>query len=272
MQVLATMATSSLAIVSASETATAPVTIPIQLELVAVIIASIAGVLAARECKLDILGAVGLGVVCGLGGGLLRDMILQVGDVYILKQPLALPLSMATGAVIYLFPELVEHERLVSLLDIFAVGLYAATGADKALVYGLGPLVAVMMGFFTAVGGGMLRDVFLGRVPYIFQRSNFYAFAAIAGSTSYVLMIEHTMFDHVAALAVCTIVTMAVRFVSLQLDIMSPGEEDLQRMTRPLLRFGGRALRAPLRAALRPRAKNARKREIERAIRGSRRR
>ena len=105
-----------------------------------------------------------------------------VGNVYILNQPMALPLSIATAAIIYIFPAIVDKpEKLIPLLDIISVGIYAATGADKALVYGFAPAVCIMMGFFTAVGGGMLRDGFMGVVPGIFQRTNFYAIAAIAG-------------------------------------------------------------------------------------------
>lgn len=76
----------------------AMVAIPFWLEMFAVVAASISGVLVAREHKLDLVGAVALAVVCGLGGGLLRDMTLQVGNVYILNQPMALPLSIATAA------------------------------------------------------------------------------------------------------------------------------------------------------------------------------
>jgi len=146
------------------------VAIPFWLEMFAVVAASISGVLVAREHKLDLVGAVALAVVCGLGGGLLRDMTLQVGNVYILNQPMALPLSIATAAIIYIFPAIVDKpEKLIPLLDIISVGIYAATGADKALVYGFAPAVCIMMGFFTAVGGGMLRDGFMGVVPGIFQ-------------------------------------------------------------------------------------------------------
>lgn len=101
----------------------AMVAIPFWLEMFAVVAASISGVLVAREHKLDLVGAVALAVVCGLGGGLLRDMTLQVGNVYILNQPMALPLSIATAAIIYIFPAIVDKpEKLIPLLDIISVG------------------------------------------------------------------------------------------------------------------------------------------------------
>ena len=105
----------------------AMVAIPFWLEMFAVVAASISGVLVAREHKLDLVGAVALAVVCGLGGGLLRDMTLQVGNVYILNQPMALPLSIATAAIIYIFPAIVDKpDKLIPLLDIISVGIYAA--------------------------------------------------------------------------------------------------------------------------------------------------
>ena len=84
-----------------------------------------------------------------------------------------------------------------------------------------------MMGFFTAVGGGMLRDGFMGVVPGIFQRTNFYAIAAIAGSASYVSLVMGGIMSNVAALVVCVIVTMGLRWLSLRFDIKSPTEEDI---------------------------------------------
>ncbi len=218
------------AITVTSHASDAMVAIPFWLEMFAVVAASISGVLVAREHKLDLVGAVALAVVCGLGGGLLRDMTLQVGNVYILNQPMALPLSIATAAIIYIFPAIVDKpEKLIPLLDIISVGIYAATGADKALVYGFAPAVCIMMGFFTAVGGGMLRDGFMGVVPGIFQRTNFYAIAAIAGSASYVCLVMSGIMSNVAALVVCVAVTMGLRWLSLRFDIKSPTEEDIAR-------------------------------------------
>lgn len=219
-----------LAFTALGHTSDAPVTIPLWIELLAVVVASISGALAAREEKLDLVGAICLAVACSLGGGLLRDMTLQVGNVYILNQVYALPTAIITAAVTFVVPALIEkQDRLIAVLDIFAVGLYAATGADKALVYDFEPLIGVMMGFLTGVGGGMLRDICLGRTPYIFQRSNFYAVAAIAGATAYVLLADAGV-DKILAMVVCVSVTMGLRFISLRYNIMSPTEVNLSRV------------------------------------------
>ena len=206
------------------------VAVPFWLELVAIVVSSISGALTAREKQLDLVGAACLAVACSLGGGLLRDMILQVGDVYIFNQPAALPAAIITALVVFLVPSVLEkQDRLIAVLDIFAVGLYAATGADKALAYGFNPLICVTMGFFTGVGGGMLRDICLGQTPRIFQRSNFYAVAAIAGAAVYVALAGAGI-SHVAAVVVCVVVTMALRWVSLRFNIMSPTDVDLTKV------------------------------------------
>ena len=205
------------------------VSIPFQLEMLAIVIAAISGVLSARERKLDLIGAVGLAVIASLGGGLLRDMILQVGDVYILRQPYALPAAILTAAAVFVFPQLVENQDLlIGILDIFSVGLYSAIGADKAMVYGFEPVVCITMGFFTGVGGGMLRDVFMGQTPTIFKRGNFYAIASIGGAATYIALIEVGHVWNIAALVGCVAVTMVLRWVSIRFDIKSPTEIDLK--------------------------------------------
>lgn len=234
--------------VSGAEVST-PVSVPFWLELIAIMAASVSGALVARELKLDLVGAVCLSVVCSLGGGLLRDMILQIGDVYILTQPAALPAAILTAIVVFCIPSFVQkQDRLIALLDIFAVGLYAATGADKALVNGFNPLICITMGFITAVGGGMLRDICLGQVPRIFQRSTFYALAALGGTTVYTLLADIGI-THVAAVVACVVITMALRFISLRYNIMSPTELEIPKVSPKAMQLtAARAVKRTLRS------------------------
>ena len=216
-----------------------PASIPIWIEMFVVVISSTTGVLSARQHKLDYVGALWLALLVGLGGGLLRDVILQVADVYILKQPLAIPISLIAATVVFVFPMIIENQdRLIEVLDIFSVGLYAVVGADKAMVYGFEPAVCVMMGFFTAVGGGMLRDICLAKTPSIFQRGNFYAICAIAGASSYVFLVEALDVNNMVALVIGTCVTMALRWASLHYNILTPTEVDLTRVVPARKRDG----------------------------------
>lgn len=235
---------------SASVIASESVAIPLAFELLAVIVAAATGALTARENKLDLVGAIGLAVLVSLGGGLIRDVILQEGNVYILRQPLALPVAIATAAAVFTFPVMVEKpDRLVAILDIFSVGLFAVMGADKTMLYGYPAITCVMMGFFTAVGGGLLRDVCLARVPYIFQRSNLYAIAAIAGALTYIVLVQCLDIWNIAAAVIGVAVTMAVRWWSIRYNIMSPTEVDLHKLPEPVKKVARPVVRPVRKAA-----------------------
>lgn len=217
------------AVILTNFAASKQVSIPIGFEMLAIIVSSACGALEARENKLDCVGSVSLGVICSLGGGILRDVILQVGDVYVLNQPLALPISIITALVVFVFPRpLQKLDRLIDILDIFAVGLFAITGADKAIAYDFSPVIAVMMGFFTGVGGGIIRDMCLAKVPHIFKSGNLYAIAAIAGAVVYVLLVDTFDVYNVAAAVIGVATTMVVRGLSLRFDIRSPTEVNLE--------------------------------------------
>lgn len=236
--------------VSASVIASESVAIPLAFELLAVVVAAATGALTARENKLDLVGSIGLAVLVSLGGGLIRDVILQEGNVYILRQPLALPVAVATAAAVFTFPVMVEKpDRLVAILDIFSVGLFAVMGADKTMLYGYPAITCVMMGFFTAVGGGLLRDVCLARVPYIFQRSNLYAIAAIAGALTYIVLVQCLNIWNIAAAAISVAVTMAVRWWSIRYNIMSPTEVDLHKLPEPVKKVARPVVRPVRKAA-----------------------
>lgn len=257
--------------VSASVIASESVAIPLAFELLAVVVAAATGALTARENKLDLVGAIGLAVLVSLGGGLIRDVILQEGNVYILRQPLALPVAVATAAAVFTFPVMVEKpDRLVAALDIFSVGLFAVMGADKTMLYGYPAITCVMMGFFTAVGGGLLRDVCLARVPYIFQRSNLYAIAAITGALTYIVLVQCLDIWNIAAAAISVAVTMVVRWWSIRYNIMSPTEVDLHKLPEPVKKVARPVVRPVRKAAQHVSAKtsqaaeHARLRKIER--------
>ena len=213
----------------ASQSPTAAgVPVPLWLDLTAVFVGSISGLFYARERHLDLLGFVGMAFLCGLGGGLLRDTIMQVGDVYMLRSQNAILVTILTGVLGFLFPTSISRDsHLLDWVDIISVGLFAAAGADKAILYHLYPLACVFMGAITGVGGGMLRDIFLGEVPRIFKRSNWYAFCAIAGSVVYYLLVVGIALDKAWAAVVCVFVTLLLRRLSLRFGWYSPSDVDL---------------------------------------------
>lgn len=206
--------------------------VALSLDFSAVVIGSLGGSLFAVDRKLDLIGAMALALLCGLGGGLLRDMIMQVGDVYILRTSYAIPASAITAAIVFfLSAPFQRHPHLIEWIDIFSVALYVAAGAGKAIAYGLAPWTVILLGMLTGVGGGMLRDVFLGDVPLIFQKSNFYAVCAILGSIAYLAASSLGLTGFLPAL-ICTIVTIGSRRLSLRYDIKSPSQSDVHNALR----------------------------------------
>ncbi len=202
--------------------------IPIWLDLASVIVGALAGVWAAQERKLDLVGYIGLGFLCGLGGGLIRDMAMQVGSVYMLQSPYAIPFVIATGIIGYFFPQIIKrYPNLLDWLDILSVGLFVVAGTDKAIHYNLYPMACILMGVLTGVGGGMMRDVFLGDTPRIFQRSNFYAMAAVGGAIAYFLLVGNLAVNQNLAAGISVLTTIALRRVSLHYNIMTPVDMDL---------------------------------------------
>jgi uncharacterized membrane protein YeiH len=140
------------------------------------------GALIAIRAGLDLLGVVVIGFVAALGGGIIRDVLIGATPPAAIRD-WRYPLLTVGGSVLaILAAPLLGQASAMPLIALDAAGLalFAVVGLQKALVRGVGPVGAVLMGTLTAVGGGMVRDVLLARVPVIL-RTDFYATAAIIG-------------------------------------------------------------------------------------------
>ncbi len=175
------------------------------LDLTGVFANAMLGGVIARRATLDPVGFAVLAVLSGLGGGLLRDTLLQRGT------PVALTdyayLLTAFGGAALAFALQVQGRlwnRLWPVIDALALGCWAAAGAQKTLDFGLGWLPAVLLGTMTAVGGGAVRDVVLRRVPAILGGNTLYATSAAAASGALVILYEsgYRTAGSLAALAV----------------------------------------------------------------------
>ncbi|SEK16583.1 MULTISPECIES: trimeric intracellular cation channel family protein [unclassified Variovorax] len=144
---------------------------------------AISGAVAARDRGLDWFGVVAIAFTVACGGGVLRDLC--IGAVppaglsdwrYLAVALLAALMTIAAS------PLVVRLAHPVVLFDSIGLGLFAVTGAQKALIFGHNTEVALLLGVVTAVGGGVMRDVLLNRVPVILQRE-IYASAALVGAS-----------------------------------------------------------------------------------------
>ncbi|MBB5632298.1 putative membrane protein YeiH [Cryobacterium mesophilum] len=160
-------------------------------DLAGVLANAILGGIAARAARLDLVGFVILAILSGLGGGMIRDTLLQQGAPVALTDPYYLGVAILGAIIAFFIPFKGRASHLVLLLlDVLAVGCWAAVGAQKGLAAGLGWLPAVLLGMVTAVGGGMVRDVLLMKVPTVFGGNTLYATSAFVASIETVILTE----------------------------------------------------------------------------------
>ncbi|QSQ21875.1 trimeric intracellular cation channel family protein [Pyxidicoccus parkwayensis] len=153
-------------------------------DLVGVFAGSVLGALQAERRKMDLMGFLVLGLVSGIGGGIIRDTLLQAGPPLALVRPGYLPVAFVGAFAAFLFE--LRHGpgvKLLATLDALTLGAFAVAGTQRTLEVGLHPGTAVLMGVITAAGGGIVRDVLTRQTPALMRAvPGYYATAALAAS------------------------------------------------------------------------------------------
>jgi uncharacterized membrane protein YeiH len=153
------------------------------LDLLGTFAFGVSGAVAARQQRLDLFGIATITFIVACGGGIVRDLCLGTLPPAGLTNWRYLAVSLVAAAwVACAYPTVDRMRSPVQLFDAIGLGLFAVAGAKKAYAVGAGAEVAILLGMVSAVGGGVLRDVLLSRVPSILQRE-IYASAALAGAT-----------------------------------------------------------------------------------------
>ena len=162
-------------------------TLLLVLDLSGIFVFAISGALVAVRKQLDVFGVLVLAGTTGLGGGFLRDVLIDATPPAALADWRYLLVPVAAGLITFVFHPLVGRlDRVLIVFDAAGLGLFCVTGALKALDFGLGPVPAALMGMVTGVGGGIARDLLAGRVPVVFS-SELYATPALIGAAWAVL-------------------------------------------------------------------------------------
>ena len=148
---------------------------------------AISGAVAAKQRGLDLFGICALAFTVACGGGIIRDLCIgAVPPAGLTNWQYLVAAITAAGLTVGLYPVVQRLYRPVLLFDAVGLSLFAVTGAQKALAYGHNGEVAVLLGITTAVGGGVLRDILLNRIPVILEKE-IYASAALIGAVTVVL-------------------------------------------------------------------------------------
>lgn len=162
-------------------------TVVLAADLAGTAVFALEGALAAMHGGLDLLGVMVLSFVVALGGGVIRDLLIGATPPNAVRDWRYPALAFATGLLTFVFhgPARELPALLVTTLDAAGLALFAVAGAQKALNYGIGPFIATLMGTVTGVGGGVIRDLLLARVPLVLV-ADIYASAAFVGGVALV--------------------------------------------------------------------------------------
>lgn len=206
--------------------------IPLWADLLAVGLGGVQGALFSSgfvgQRRLDLLGVVIVGTVMGMGGGIIRDLLLNV-EPATLQSNWYLITAVGAALVGMLLANIFERlNGVIVALDAVVIGLFGAFGTSKALALGLPVVPAVFVGVCAAVGGGILRDVIMGLPVAIMHVGSLYAVAAAVGCA--ILAFAHALGSPLVAAAVaCVIVTTVIRLLAVIFDISLPEQRALYR-------------------------------------------
>lgn len=202
----------------------------ILLDLLGTFAFAISGIRLASGKQIDWFGAYIIGLVTAIGGGTLRDIMLDVTPFWMLDAKYFLTTAVALFATLLFKNRLFKWGSTLFLFDTIGLGLFTIVGFTKSMDAGLPIWVCIVMGTITGSFGGVIRDVLLNEVPLIF-RKDIYALACVAGGGVYFICsyfeLPTSVTEIIAALMVIVFRLIAVKF-HIHLPLLHPIESDLE--------------------------------------------
>jgi uncharacterized membrane protein YeiH len=187
------------------------------LDMVGVIACAIAGTLLAQHKGFDIAGCILVSMVNAIGGGTLRDMALDRHPLFWMTDLNYVIVITATSLILQIFFHLYHKiDKALKFFDAIGLAAFSVIGFKVALAQDVSPVIAVMMGVWTAIIGGLLRDIICNEIPLLLQRE-IYITASIAGSVTY-LALDYWGVDAVTNEFMMLFIIFAVRMLALKFD------------------------------------------------------
>ncbi|WP_077338790.1 trimeric intracellular cation channel family protein [Pseudocolwellia agarivorans] len=180
---------------------------------------ALSGAIIAYQKKMDGIGVIVLGAVTAIGGGTVRDLLLDV-PVFWVTQPSYIYAIICSSliAILWINSSKKLPEKSLEIADALGLALFVVMGTAKALGTGVPPLIAVIMGTITGCFGGMIRDVLANEIPLIF-RKELYAACCIAGGSAYVLLTPYISDTLSASIAFTIILLLRLMAIKWQLAL-----------------------------------------------------
>ena len=193
------------------------------LELFGTFFFAISGAMAMHDKEHDWFGAGFTGFITAIGGGSLRDIVLGSYPLVWIKD-INFLYAIFSGVLVALlfFTRLLRLKRTFFLFDTLGISFFTILGVEKALSLGVRPEIAAIMGMFTAVMGGVIRDTLANEMPVIF-RKEIYATACLVGAVIYVLLAHGTGLDRNVNLLTSISVIIIIRILAVRYNLALPG-------------------------------------------------
>lgn len=187
---------------------------------------AVSGAFKAVKYELDLLGLLMLAVLTGIGGGVMRDVVIGRFPPLALEDEIYIIACLAGGILVFLLaPRIARHWNLVLVADAIGLGVFAGIGGIKAVDSGMGVIGIVLLGALTATGGGMVRDMLVIEIPHIIK-TDFYASAAIIGCTV-MAVLNKLGVGRMEMLVTCIVVTILLRLVAMKFKLTLPKVKSL---------------------------------------------
>ena len=177
---------------------------------------AISGALVALDKKFDIFGVIIIAFVTAVGGGMLRDVLINAQPINWIGDLNYLCIIFSAVLFTFLFKSKIAHlSKTMFLFDTIGISVFTLLGLQKGLSYDLHPIIAIIMGMISAVFGGVLRDVLTAKIPLIFKKE-VYASACLAGGINYLILhyfkVDENINFIISAIVIASIREVAVKF------------------------------------------------------------
>tara|TARA_B100001109_G_scaffold255332_1_gene257931 strand:+ start:2654 stop:3313 length:660 start_codon:yes stop_codon:yes gene_type:complete len=195
------------------------------LDLIGTLVFAISGAMAASSKKLDLFGAAFIGFVTAVGGGTIRDLLIGDTPVGWMQNVDYLFIILAGVGITFLFQKYVRKLRkTLFLFDTIGIGVFTTLGLKKALLFGVEPPIAVMMGMFSATLGGVIRDTLINEIPLVF-RKELYAIACISGGALFILLQQYQVSFELNTIATISTIIL-IRIIAIKFKLGLSGIDD----------------------------------------------
>jgi uncharacterized membrane protein YeiH len=207
-------------------------TLLLVLDLVGTFVFAVSGATAGVRNRLDLFGVLVLSIAAGNAGGIARDLLIGAVPPAAISDWRYLAVSLLAGIVTFWRPSAIDRLRSpVLLFDAAGLGLFAVSGTQKALTFGLHPVMAALLGMLTGIGGGMTRDVLLAEIPTVL-RADVYAVAALAGA-AVVVIGDALRLPSPAVTIAGALLCFGLRFMAIRRGWRLPVADEAEQPTTP---------------------------------------